>query len=82
MQKKTRNFLFRFIFIILLLYLMKVKAQLSGNNEPKKYEIHLYFNSIGPQALFCDFFMEFFETEYMNVYKIGEGGTKKITIHY
>ncbi len=61
---KTKNYVYVLYFV---LFLIKVKAQ---------YEIHLYFNSVGPQVLFCDDYAEFFDTEYMNIYKIGEDGSR------
>ena len=51
-------------------------AQSDNNNDPKKYEIHIFFNSTGLQTLYCDDFTNFFGTESLNVYKISQGGSK------
>ena len=66
---KTKNYVYVLYFV---LFLIKVKAQLGSTT----YEIHLYFNAIGPQVLFCDDNANFFETEHMNIYKIEEGGSR------
>ena len=55
--------------------LTEVKAQLDSINESIIYENNFYFNSIG-QALFCDYNRLFFETELMNICKIGEDDTE------
>ncbi len=77
MKKSNNNYLFNGInLIIFLLYLIKIKAQLRNTDDSPKYEIHIYFNSVGPQILYCDDNIEFFETENLNVYKVGEDGSK------
>ena len=62
-------------FVLYLLFLIKANAQLGSINEPETKQIHLYFNSIGPQSLFCDDYAEIFGTEKLKVYKIGEDGS-------
>ena len=77
MKKNNNNFLLHGInLIIFLLYLIKIKAQLRNNEDSSKYEIHIYFNSIGPQSLYCDDNIGFLNTDNLNIYKVGEDGSK------
>ena len=69
----TKNNVYKFYFAIF--FLIEVKAQLDSINESKTYENNFYFNSIG-QALFCDYNTHFYETELMNICKIGEDDTE------
>ena len=77
MKKNNNIYLFHGINLILfLLYLLKIKAQLRNTDDSPKYEIYIYFNSTGPQSLYCDDNISFFNTENLNIYKVGEDDSK------
>ena len=75
MRKMTKEeILYLIYFFIFIIYNQQIYCQ--DSEDLPKYEIHIYFEQTGEQAMFCNDNIEIFDTENINFYKIDENGNK------